>query len=465
MVSANYKPYKTTFRDVAERKSMLRIGSFSLKSQRISPHFFNMGDIDDAETMKTVGECYAACIVDKFKKDEFNVLLGPAYKGISLAATSAVALAKRGYGTTAISFNRKEAKTHGEAGVIIGHQFQKGDKILIIDDVFTTGETKQEMIDLVKAQCPDAKITGIMIGLDRKELDLYGENAIKRFRKEQGIRVEAILTVDDLIANENYSKSVRDRIQAYVKEFGVDYNPETVRLIKENRSIIPACDFKSLETLETLVKETGKMDGIGAYKIGFSLGLRYGLPKVTELIRRHTDKPVIYDHQKGMTDIPDTGDDFAAIMDEAKIDAAIGFPQAGPATQKRWTRMLKTRGVIPIIGGEMTHPRYKASEGGYIDDNKLVDMYIRGVEQGVRYFVAPGNKIDRIKFYRDQILLEGIAPIFMSPGFVAQSNLPINVVAEAAGPRFHGIVGRGIYESKDMAAAAARLVREILQKN
>ncbi len=454
--------YKQEFLSLAEKAKMLRFGSFVLKSGRRSPYFFNLGDISDITTMKNVGRCYAGCIAEHFKPGEFNVLLGPAYKGIGLATSTGDALAELGYDNVGISFNRKEAKSHGEAGVIIGHQFKPGDKILIIDDVFTTGDTKQEMIDLVKAQCPDAKIVGIAIGLDRKELDLYGENAIKQFREKQGIRVESIASVEDLIANENYQQSVRDSMRDYVKRFGVDYNPEAPVLISDHRSIWPALDFGSLDKLETLVKATGRMPGIGAYKVGFSLALRHGLPKVTEVIREHSDKAIVYDHQKGGTDIPDTGDDYADIMKEAGVNAAILFPQAGPKTQERWTSALQARGIIPIIGGEMTHPRYKRSEGGYIDDGSLVDMYVRGAQQGVRYFIAPGNKVDRIAFYRAQLLLEGIAPIFASPGFIAQSDLPISKVKEIAGPRFHPIVGRGIYEQEDMAAAAEKLVREVL---
>ena len=460
MVKANYKK---DFLALAERAEMLKFGSFKLKSGRRSPYFFNLGDMSDAETIRGVGKAYAACIVDRFKKREFNVIFGPAYKGISLAATTAAALAELGYGDVGVSFNRKEAKSHGEKGVILGHQFERGDRILIIDDVFTTGETKQDMVDLIDVQCPDAKIAGIVIGMDRKELDMYGENAIKRFREDKGIRVEAIGSVDDLITNPSY-KAHRGEMIRYVHRFGVDHNPEAPRLIEEHRSIIPALDFKSLKLLEKIVKETGRMDGIGGYKIGFSLGLRYGLPNVTKLMRKHTDKTLIYDHQKAATDIPDTGEDYADIMQESRIKGGILFPHAGPITQERWTDALLARGIIPIVGGEMTHPGYKASEGGYIDDNKLIDIYVSAARQGVRNFIAPGNKTDRIAVYRKALLQRGIAPVFASPGFVAQSNLPISEVAKIAGPRFHGIVGRGIYERKDPAAAAAKLVREIREE-
>ncbi len=456
--------YKTRFLEVSEKENMLRFGSHVLKSQRRSPHFFNMGDIGNVGALRAVGECYAECIAERFKPGEFNCMLGPAYKGISLASAAGVILAGMGFETTSINFNRKEAKSHGEQGVIIGHQFQPGDKVLIIDDVFTTGDTKQEMIDLIKAQCPDAQIVGILIGLDRKELDTYGENAIKRFRERQGIRVEAIASVDDLVNNQRYPEAVRESIKAYLQRYGVDYNREAPVLIGSHRSIIPALDFGSQDKLVELVKATGKMDGVGAYKLGFSLGLRHGLPKVVEVIRKHSDKPIIYDGQKAGTDIPDTGEDYAAIMKEAGVNAAILFPMAGRMTQERWTEALWARGVIPIVGGEMTHPRFKSSEGGYIDDNRLVDMYINGARQQVRHFVAPGNKMDRIAVYREQLMNEGIAAIFISPGFVAQSNTPVAKVAEIAGPRFHAVVGRGIYEARDMGAAAERLVREINQR-
>ena len=99
-------------------------------------------------------------------------------------------------------------------------------------------------------------------------------------------------------------------------------------IIERNRSVIPACDVATLEQFEALVQQTADIPGIGGYKIGFELGLGYGLPRVVEIARKHTQKPLIYDHQKAGTDIPEIGSNFAGVMRRAGIEAAILFPQA-----------------------------------------------------------------------------------------------------------------------------------------
>src|SRR3989344_2829515 len=119
------------------------------------------------------------------------------------------------------------------------------------------------------------------------------------------------------------------------------------------KSIIPACDFEDIKTFEKLVKETDSIKGIGAYKIGFELGLKYGLPAVVRAARRHTKKPLIYDHQKAATDVPFTGEKFAKVCKEAGVDSVILFPQAGPATEREWILQCQNAGLVVIVGGEM----------------------------------------------------------------------------------------------------------------
>ncbi|MCK4247944.1 MAG: orotidine 5-phosphate decarboxylase, partial [Methanomicrobia archaeon] len=134
-----------------------------------------------------------------------------------------------------------------------------------------------------------------------------------------------------------------------------------MRIIKRDRSVIPACDVP-LELYERIVRETADIEGIGGYKVGFFLGLDYGLPKIVEIARKYTDKPVIYDHQKAGTDIPDMGGKFAKICKKAGVDAVILFPQSGPETEKAWIEAAKEEGLGIIVGGLMTHPKYKKSE-------------------------------------------------------------------------------------------------------
>src|SRR3989338_4529684 len=153
----------------------------------------------------------------------------------------------------------------------------------------------------------------------------------------------------------------------------------------------------TLEQFETLVQQTGDIDGIGAYKLRFELGLGYGLPKVVETARKHTNKPLIYDHQKAGTDIPDTGKNFAKVVKKSGIDTVIFFPQAGPETERAWIYHALDQGLKVIVGGRMTHPAYAVSEGGFITDEGALDMYRIAARAGINNFVVPGNKPEIIE--------------------------------------------------------------------
>ena len=231
-------------------------------------------------------------------------------------------------------------------------------------------------------------------------------------------------------------------------------------IIKYERSIIPACDVTSLEDLKKLVEQTHDVKGIGGYKIGLVLGLTFGLPKVVKTIREFTDLPIIYDHQKAGTDIPHLGEKFAKLCKDAGVDAVILFPQAGPETEEAWIKACKEVGLEVLIGGEMTHPKYKKSEGGFISDETLDQIYLNAAKLGVTNFVVPGNRIERIKHYRS--ILEPIVKelTFFAPGFVVQGG-QITEAAKAAGNFWHAIVGRGIYKAEDMRKAAEELTSKL----
>lgn len=230
--------------------------------------------------------------------------------------------------------------------------------------------------------------------------------------------------------------------------------------IKMNKSIIPACDFDSIEEFEELVKETADVKGVGAYKIGFELGLKYGLPKVVKVARKHTDKPLIYDHQKAGTDVPFTGEKFAKVCKEAGINTVILFPQAGPKTEAEWIKACQKVGLGVIVGGEMTHPGYLESEGGFLRDDAPLKMYQVAIDNGVKEFVVPGNKPEKIKQYKEFFDSKGITPILYSPGLVTQGG-SISDSGKAAGSHWHAIVGRGIYTAKDKKKAAEQLSKEL----
>ncbi|MBI5390007.1 orotidine 5'-phosphate decarboxylase [Candidatus Woesearchaeota archaeon] len=227
-------------------------------------------------------------------------------------------------------------------------------------------------------------------------------------------------------------------------------------LIKYKKSVIPACDVSTLEDLRKLVSETCKVKGIGGYKVGFELALPYGLKNVVRVIREITDLPIIYDHQKGGTDIHELGEQFVKACKD--VDAIILFPTAGPLTEKEWINAAFKAGMEVIIGGEMTHPQYLAKDGGYIADDAPQRIYELAASMGVRNFVIPGNKIDRVKYYKQLIESKGISPIFYSPGLIAQGG-DITEAARIIKEHWHAIIGRGIYQAKDMKKAAEEYTR------
>jgi orotate phosphoribosyltransferase len=167
------KNYKTQFIDNAIESGALKFGEFILKSRRKSPYFFNAGEFCTGKSLAELGRCYAAAIVDS--GIQFDVLFGPAYKGIPLATATVVALAD-GYGLDVpYCFNRKEAKDHGEGGVLVGAPL-KG-RVLIIDDVITAGTAIREVMAVI--QNAGAKPAGVVIGLDRKERGNGSQSAIQ----------------------------------------------------------------------------------------------------------------------------------------------------------------------------------------------------------------------------------------------------------------------------------------------
>lgn len=157
------QPYQRDFIRFAIDRGVLRFGEFTLKSGRTSPYFFNAGLFNTGSALAELGRCYAAAIVDS--KISFDVLFGPAYKGIPLAATTAVALADQHKLDVPWCFNRKEAKDHGEGGSLVGAPLA-GD-VLIIDDVITAGTAIREVMQIINAQ--QAKAAGVLIALNREE--------------------------------------------------------------------------------------------------------------------------------------------------------------------------------------------------------------------------------------------------------------------------------------------------------
>jgi len=230
-------------------------------------------------------------------------------------------------------------------------------------------------------------------------------------------------------------------------------------IIKRDRSIVIACDMP-LDKYEQVLKKTADIDAVGGYKLGFYLALEHGLPKLVKIARKYTKKPLIYDHQKAGTDIPDTGEKFAEVCRNAGIDAVIFFPQAGPETERAWIAAAKKHGLGIIVGGLMTHKAYVKSDGGYLDDSSIMKMYLNAADLGVAEFVVPGNKPEKISEIRKSLEAKGISPVFHAPGFVAQGG-SITDAAKAAGKSWHAIVGRAVYGAKDARKAVLELSSQL----
>ncbi len=210
--------YQRDFLDFALDQGVLKFGEFTLKSGRKSPYFFNAGLFNTGAALAKLGRFYAQTIVDS--GIEFDVLYGPAYKGIPLAAVTAAALYDHHGLDVPYAFNRKEAKSHGEGGSIVGHPLQ-GD-ILIIDDVITAGTAIRESMDIINAE--GAKPAGVVIALDRQERGKGERSAIQEVESDYGLSVAAIVRLAELIDFVKQRGDADDHlanIQAYREAYGV----------------------------------------------------------------------------------------------------------------------------------------------------------------------------------------------------------------------------------------------------
>ena len=185
--------HQQRFLRLAIDQGALRFGEFTLKSGRTSPYFFNAGAFDSGMALATLGGCYAEAI--KAAGIGFDMLFGPAYKGIPLATTVAIALANRGRDVP-LAFNRKEAKQHGEGGNLIGAALRG--RVLIIDDVITAGTAIRESLALITEA--GAEVAGVVVALDRQERGQGELSAVQELSRDAGIHVIAVANLDDLLA-------------------------------------------------------------------------------------------------------------------------------------------------------------------------------------------------------------------------------------------------------------------------
>jgi orotate phosphoribosyltransferase len=212
------KDYQYEFIEFAIEAGVLGFGDFTLKSGRISPYFFNSGLFNTGRQLARLGRFYAQAIVDS--GIQFDVLFGPAYKGIPLAATAGIALADHHDRNVPWCFNRKEAKDHGEGGNLVGAGLTGG--VLIIDDVITAGTAIREAVDIIQAA--GATPAGVVIALDRQERGRDARSAIQEVEETLGIRVISIVKLEHLA---QYLQDRTDRVEevekilAYRAQYGV----------------------------------------------------------------------------------------------------------------------------------------------------------------------------------------------------------------------------------------------------
>ncbi|WP_293000768.1 orotate phosphoribosyltransferase [Nevskia sp.] len=213
------QPYQTTFLDLALKAEVLKFGSFTLKSGRISPYFFNLGKISSGASLRALGRAYAEALMAH--GIEFDLLFGPAYKGIPLAAAVSIAHAELTGRDVPFAYNRKEAKDHGEGGVLVGAPVA-GQRVVVVDDVLTAGTALRESHQLLVASgaVPVLAITA----LDRQEVGANGRSAVAELVEKTGLPVISLVTVQDLLRYLHDKGGLADVVSAiadYQQRYGV----------------------------------------------------------------------------------------------------------------------------------------------------------------------------------------------------------------------------------------------------
>ncbi|GAJ77238.1 orotate phosphoribosyltransferase [Vibrio diabolicus] len=212
------KAYQREFIEFALEKEVLKFGEFTLKSGRKSPYFFNAGLFNTGRDLARLGRFYAAALADS--GIEFDVLFGPAYKGIPIATTTAVALADHHDIDTPYCFNRKEAKDHGEGGNLVGSALEG--RIMLVDDVITAGTAIRESMEIIRANGAD--LAGVLVAIDRQEKGKGELSAIQEVERDFGCAVISIVSLGDLVTyleEKGDAAEHLEAVKAYRSEYGI----------------------------------------------------------------------------------------------------------------------------------------------------------------------------------------------------------------------------------------------------
>lgn len=213
------KAYQRHFIELALAKNVLKFGEFTLKSGRVSPYFFNAGLFNTGRDLALLGQFYAQTLIDNHVP--CDVLFGPAYKGIPITTTTAVALVEHHDMDVPYCFNRKEAKDHGEGGTLVGSPLTGN--VVIVDDVITAGTAIRESMEIIKQH--DATLSGVLLSLDRQEKGRGSLSAIQELERDYQCQVYSIITLDDLISYLTESETLSAHlpaVKAYRERYGIN---------------------------------------------------------------------------------------------------------------------------------------------------------------------------------------------------------------------------------------------------
>ena len=220
--------YKWEFIEFMVRSKVLTFGDFVTKSGRRTPYFINTGNYRTGAQAAKLGEYYAACVQEHFP-DGVDALFGPAYKGIPLSVACSIALYNKYGRDVNYCFNRKEAKDHGEGGVLVGYPLKAGDRVVIIEDVITAGTAMRECLPILKG-IADVEIAGLVVSADRMERGKGELSAIQEIKAEYGIDTYPIVTVREIIETLHNTPvdgqvivddEMREKMEAYLRQYGI----------------------------------------------------------------------------------------------------------------------------------------------------------------------------------------------------------------------------------------------------
>ena len=220
--------FQKDFIELSVFAGALKFGNFTLKSGRASPYYFNSGVFFTGELTNALSAIFAESINRNLPPEKYDVVFGPAYKGIPLAVSVSMALARKGV-EKPWCFNRKEQKDHGDKGAFVGSPITDGTRVLMLDDVFTTGGAKEEAIAQLSSVAK-VNLAGVFILIDRQEKGEAGKNAIAEFEKKHGTKVHAVVTADDIFHYLSTTKfngsfqvtpEILQKYQEYKKQYGV----------------------------------------------------------------------------------------------------------------------------------------------------------------------------------------------------------------------------------------------------